>query len=316
MKNKILGGIYGLLIGDAVGVSYEFKHRNKIHDIDMFPKHLTDKTYPHIEFGTWSDDGAQSLILLESLVEKNALDLNDLLTRFTLWLDQGHMAVNAEVFDVGIQTYTYLQKFKRNKGFELNHHPHESENGNGSLMRCLPLALWHQGSTKELVELAHKQSVTTHPHIRSQVCCALYCVIAKNLLVFGKSYNDDLLQHSVEQLVQIYKDTENSKAIKELQEHILSFDIKKCQGTGYVVDSLMTALQCLKEKNYKQVIQKAVSFGNDTDTTACIAGGLAGIMFGFKALPETWVKGLKGSEILLPLLYKMGYKHQLDKYLS
>lgn len=85
----------------------------------------------------------------------------------------------------------------------------------------------------------------------------------------------------------------------------MSYNSVNCQGTGYVVDSLMTALLCLQEKTYEDVIKKAISFGNDTDTTACIAGGLAGILFGFEAIPQKWIDGLRGKDMVYPLLEKL-----------
>ena len=301
--DKIHGAIFGLLIGDAVGVSYEFKQSSQIKNIDMFPDDLINKTYPDIAYGTWSDDGSQTLILLESLIENQKFNMDDFLQRLSKWLFDGYMALDNNTFDVGIQTYKYIQSYKTNKKFKVNKSPDESENGNGSLMRCLPLALWHTGEDQELVELAHQQSLATHPHIRSQVCCALYCLIARKLL--SNFSIDQAIKVSIQELTRIYLDTSNEQAITELENHIVSYDTNSCNGTGYVVDSLMTALLCLKENTYEAVIKKAISFGNDTDTTACIAGGLAGIMFGFNAIPNRWVIGLSGKNMVYPLLDKL-----------
>jgi len=303
IENKIYGGIFGLLIGDAIGVPYKFKEKYEIKDIDIYPKDLKNKTYPNVRFGTWSDDGAQSLILLSSLLDNNKLDLTDLLNRLVKWLENGYMSVDNYTFDVGIQTYAYINAYRKQKKFEIDNSPNEYHNGNGSLMRCLPLALWHKGSSKELIDLAHKQSLITHPHIRSQACCALYCLIAKNLLL---GFTPEIaIKNSKHELINIYTKYNYFDALKELKNQILSYDLNECHGGSYVVDSLMSSLVCIKEPSYSTVIKKAISFGNDTDTTACIAGGLAGIRFGFNNIPEHWISGLRGKEIVYPLLKRL-----------
>lgn len=301
-KDKIYGGIYGLLLGDAIGVSFEFKAAQDIQasDIDIAPQNLKNKTYPEIPFGTWSDDGAQSLILLDSLLVQQSINYNDLLDRLVRWLDHGEMAVDQHTFDVGIQTREYLYQYKVAGEFKIDNHPRESQNGNGSLMRCLPLALWHTGSDQQLVEFAQQQSLVTHPHLRSQVCCALYCLIARNLLLGHQPIFS--IEQSKQTLKDIYMQSSNHAALDELNNHVLSYDMNNCQGSGYVVDSLMSSLSCLTEHSYEQVIKKAILLGNDTDTTACIAGGLAGIYFGFNTIPKHWVAGLRGQDILQPLL--------------
>jgi len=301
--DSLAGGLFGLLIGDVVGVPYEFKSSNDIKDIEMFPFGLKNKSHPDVPFGTWSDDGAQSLILLDSLLEQNKLDLNHFLTRLSAWLFSGYMAIDNKVFDVGIQSYTSIANYKNKGFFEVEMNPGESKNGNGSLMRCLPLVLWYKGSDQGLVYLAHQQSLVTHPHVRSQVCCAFYCLIARKLL--DNISFDEAFNSAKASLIQIYKNNLDNNFLFEFENKVLSFDVNTCQGTGYVVDSLMTSLLCLQECNYEDVIKRAISFGNDTDTTACIAGGLAGIIYGLNGIPQKWLDGLRGKELVYPLLERL-----------
>ncbi len=303
IENKIYGGIYGLLIGDAIGVPYEFKKPHEIKDIDINPKHIKNKTYPDIHYGTWSDDGAQSLILLSTLLDNDTFDTVDFFDRLVNWLDMGYMSVDNHTFDVGIQTYLSISAYKKSRKVEINSSPNEDQNGNGSLMRCLPLALWHKGSNKELIDLAHKQSLITHPHLRSQVCCALYCLVARYLLL---GCNPGIaIDKSKDELMNIYEKYHYFDALHELKENILSYDLVKCHGGSYVVDSLMSSLSCINEVSYSDTIKKAILFGNDTDTTACIAGGLAGIRFGFNQIPEHWVSGLRGKNLADPIIKQL-----------
>lgn len=90
------------------------------------------------------------------------------------------------------------------------------------------------------------------------------------------------------------------------RERSLTFGLRAHPvGRGYVVDTLWSALHCLGEPSYEDVIRSAISMGHDTDTTACIAGGLAGIRFGPRAIPTRWRNSLRGREIYQPLLRRL-----------
>lgn len=300
MQNKIQGALWGLLIGDAVGVPYEFNKANVLPaytELDLVCPTNFNKTYAHIPCGTWSDDGAQALCLLASLLECHRVDLTDFATRLLHWLKQGYMAVDAQVFDVGIQTQKALFNFQQGIVPEKMAQNIASTNGNGSLMRCLPLALWHKGTDQALIEDAFAQSLVTHAHIRAKLCCALYCLWARYLI-----QNEALelaWQHAIRTLTE-YIATQ-PEALNELNEYILNYAQHFVPGRGYVVDCLYSAKLALQQNSFKDVIKTAISFGDDTDTTACVAGGLAGIIYGFDAIPESWKKQLRGQDIVMPL---------------
>lgn len=304
VKDRILGGIWGLLIGDALGVPYEFNKPEDLPEIDQIeyqPPLNFMRSHSGVLPGTWSDDGAQALCLLDSLLSCGKMDLDDFASRLLRWLDCGLWAVDNKVFDVGIQTSRTLIAYS--KGMS----PYESGNiipegkGNGALMRVLPLALWHKGSDEDLVNDAHIQSLVTHGHICNQVCCALYCLWARRLLE-GHSINEayDL---AVLKLRQIYRD--NLEFYNELEESIRPDEPPIGTGGGFVVDSLRSVRMVLASDNYEEVVKSAVALGNDTDTTAAIAGGLAGIYFGFDNIPERWYAGLRGKEMVYPLIDKL-----------
>ena len=313
-KAQYLGGLYGLLIGDAVGVPYEFHQPADIppfEQIDMQPPYGFQRAHKSVPIGTWSDDGAQALCLLASLKHCNYLDLNDLARRFINWQNVGYMAVDYQVFDIGIQTGVMLRQRREQieAGQDLNtchqqadHDPYG--NGNGSLMRVLPLVLWsnseantHKITNVELVHLAHKQSWVTHPHPRSQACCALYCLWARSII--EELAYDAAWTKAGQQLRTIYKQEGWSQYLAELDYHIDPPErTATATGSGYVVDSLRSALWAQQHDNYQDVIRAAISLGRDTDTTACIAGGIAGLRFGFEGLPKIWVEQLRGQDLL------------------
>src|SRR3954466_2400716 len=105
--SRFRGGIYGLLLGDAAGVPYEFNPPGNLAPytdrIDMTPPPGFRRTYS-VPVGTWSDDGALAICLLESLAERGGLDPVDQARRMVAWLDEGHLAVDNHVFDVGVTT--------------------------------------------------------------------------------------------------------------------------------------------------------------------------------------------------------------------
>ena len=205
------------------------------------------------------------------------------------------MAVDAHVFDMGIQTSRVLENLKNGMSPETAGPSDERSNGNGSLMRALPLALWHRGTDEELVALAHTQSLPTHGHAHSQVCCALYALVARHLLD-GQLMNDAWGRAEVD-LTTLYCGSQFALAL----DFVLSKKSAVPQGSGYVVDSLWSAKSACQESTYAGVVRAAVALGNDTDTTACITGGLAGIHFGFDAIPLRWIDILRGRDMVKPL---------------
>lgn len=181
-KDRLTGGLIGLLLGDAIGAPYEFHQREDLPpktQIDLIPPPDFPRAHAGTPPGTWSDDGAQALCLLESLMACGNLDLDDFAQRLQRWRSEGHLAVDGRVFDIGLQTQRALDRLQAGVAPTMAGPNGERDNGNGSLMRVLPLALWHRESNDELVELAMRQSLPTHGHLRSQLCCALYCLVAR-----------------------------------------------------------------------------------------------------------------------------------------
>lgn len=301
LAERLEGGLLGLLIGDALGVPYEFHQPQALPplaEIEFAPPPGFRRSHASVPPGTWSDDGAQALALLASLLEQDTLDLQDFGRRLVAWYRDGYMAVDGVVFDVGIQTRQAIGSMIANTPAAQAGPTDEYANGNGSLMRVLPLALWHQGSDRDLVDQAHKQSLPTHGHPRSQVCCALYCLWARRLLQETANPWPD----AVTTLRTIYG--HDSPEYQEL-EHIQPDNPPGGGGSGYVVDCLHSARWALQVETYEQVVKTAISLGYDTDTTACVAGGIAGIRDGVRAIPQRWREQLRGQEIVEPLLQQL-----------
>ena len=303
-QDQLKGAIYGLLVGDAVGVSYEFLLAEQLpayDQIEMLPPNNFAKTYPHIPVGTWSDDGAQALCLLDSLLYKNKMDTEDFMKRICNWYQCGYMAVDFQVFDVGVQTAEAIRNYLSGVPLLQVANNDVLANGNGSLMRVLPLAIWHQGSDIQLIEDAYAQSHVTHAHLRSKVCCALYCLWARSIL--NGLDIDAAWSDAVTKLRAYLKDKPDD--LEQLEYYIRPDELEKGTGSGYVVDCLKSARYALKQTTYQDVIKTAIAFGRDTDTTACVAGGIAGLYFGFDSIPESWLAQLRAKDLVEPLLAKL-----------
>lgn len=298
-RNKISGGLYGMLIGDALGTPYEFHSKTQIppyEQIEMTPPVGFKRSHSFAQIGVWSDDGSQALCLLDSLLASNGLDLEDFAVRMLAWYEYGYMTPDGRVFDIGNQTSIALSAYKHGTSPEKSGADPNAK-GNGALMRVLPLVLWAEsvalGDT-DLVSFAHRQCLPTHGAVTNQVCCALYCLVAKRLIAGDDFYA--AFVYAVTKLRDMYADklqytqeleSLNPAAVKTWQGH----------GGGYVVDCLKSAVMImLRAQSYEQAVKAAVALGDDTDTTACVTGGLAGIMYGYESIPTRWIDTLKGKE--------------------
>lgn len=303
--HRVSGGMLGLLVGDALGVPYEFKSPQDIPDlgkIEMLPPKNFNRSHAGVPPGTWSDDGAQALCLARTIIDAQSLDLRLFANRLLQWVNDGYYAIDCIVFDCGSGTRFALDRLESGVDPKLSGGDGINSNGNGSLMRVLPLVLWHRGSCDELISLAQAQSLPTHRHPISQVCCAYYCLVARSLLQ-GATDLSSITDSVDSYLLEHYQG--NSVFLSALKGVIESPFRGEPKGSGFVVDSLWSALWALDQGNYETVVRKAISLGRDTDTTACIAGGLAGIRDGACGIPQRWLNVLRGSEWCDPIINEL-----------
>ncbi len=295
MEKKILGGIFGLCVGDAMGVPFEFCGREALREApvaDMCGYGTTNQPA-----GTWSDDTSMTLCLLDSL--SGGLDYTDIMQKFFLWLDEEKYTAHDEVFDVGKTCREAVSRFLAGVSPLCCGGSSEYDNGNGSLMRILPLVFYlyrHFGErffdSEEAVAAIHNVSALTHAHPRSQIACGIYLSIAGMLM--GELDLKSALRLGVDRAWDHYgKSAEYAEERKHFERiHSPGFaDLPEAEigSSGYVVDTLEAALWCLwNTGDYQSCILKAVNLGGDTDTIAAVAGGLAGMYYGYEAIPAQW----------------------------
>nr|WP_124982120.1 ADP-ribosylglycohydrolase family protein [Ralstonia solanacearum] len=283
-----IGGLIGLLVGDALGVPFEFKTPSQLPPrelIEMTPPNGYRRTHAGVPTGTWSDDGAQALVLLASLIECGKFSLTDFAERLLRWMDDGYLAVDGDVFDIGVQTAQALARLRDGVSPGESGGASVMDNGNGSLMRVLPLALWHSGPDEALVRDAHLQSLPTHAHPRSLVACAFYILTACGYL----RKLADPWSWADQRLEEIYRlwaeQRERNGFLTELDTLRRFPKTDQPRGTGYALDTIWSARKALEEDSFEDVARTAILFGHDTDTTAAVACGLAGIKFGLDGMP-------------------------------
>ena len=291
LADRLAGGVWGHLVGDAMGVPYEFTPASGVQRVEW--GHRGSHGQPP---GTWSDDGGLMLALLDSLLTAD-FDLEHQGRCALKWLS-GKAYAPGPVFDIGNTTNAALQRLKHGVPASEAGGTAETDNGNGSLMRILPVALVDRdGTDHTIIDHAMSCSALTHRHPRSQVACAVYCLAARALLRDGPP--EEALAHAFASLRTIATGRDSAE-LDNLER------FKERTGGGYVLDTFWSAWVAVSEsQSYAETIERAIRFGADTDTTAAVAGGLAGIYWGCSGIPAEWLSGMRGKEIVDPLIAKL-----------
>lgn len=282
--------VTGFALGDAVGVPYEFKKRGTFLCEDMRGSRFGDAHFC-VPKGSWSDDTALLLCVLDSLQEDGRTAIYEKFRKNAIgWLYFGKFTNHGIplAYDVGKACERGIDAM-----FWRRENPKAADvqsNGNGGLMRILPLVFVpfsEDSNNEEILDAIRLFNACSHDHLISHVCCLFYVLLGKQLvkgLPFEEAFG--VAVHSVDE---IYRIPELNRI---WSGEILFAQEAEVRSTGYVVDTLEAAVwSCAKEKDFKQTILRAVNLGCDTDTIAAIAGGLAGIMY--KELPDDWVRGLR-----------------------
>lgn len=289
-----MNSIYGLIIGDALGVPVEFSYREQLdkHPVKTMIGYGTHSQPP----GTWSDDSSMVLATMDSIVECNSINYTSLMEKFSLWLYHDRYTATGHVFDVGRTTALAIRKFMTGVPAELCGETTVRSNGNGSLMRMLPIVLFCKHKpTDELLKTVHQVSSLTHRHPISLVGCGIYALIAVNLM---KGMNPYHAITSGYETASAYYTKLYAEAFSEYKNiaQLNTLTREQISGSGYIVDTLVASLWCLLNANsFSSAVLTAVNLGRDTDTVGAVTGSLAGIIH---KVPIGWIKKLQNlSEI-------------------
>ena len=302
LKNSLLG----FVVGDAMGVPIEFETREML------------KKYPLTEMvgygsydepaGTWSDDTSMTLATIDSIIEKKKIDYHDITTKFCEWVNNAEYTATDHLFDIGITTKYALVRFFVDKveatkcGGTL-----DSENGNGSLMRMMPIALYayyHQLDNNMIFEIVKNASSITHANEKSVLGCYIYVQYILKLIETNN------LQESYNYIKTLNYQTFFSEDNISIYERILKNDISKypleeIRSSGYILHTLEAVLWVvLNTTSFEESILTAINLGEDTDTIGEITGSLTGIKYGFDNIPENWINKIQKLDYLYELIDK------------
>lgn len=303
---KIKSGLIGVCVGDALGVPVEFSARAE--RIQSPVTSMLGYGTWDVPAGTWSDDSSLTFCLAECLC--NGFSLDDIARSFWRWYNEAYWTAHGNVFDVGRTTSVAIMNWQQGSPPLEAGGKSENSNGNGSLMRILPMAFCHKRlDFTELISRTHQVSCVTHAHLRSQIACGIYISIAVCLLEGTDNLQAAYLQ-GLQQINKIYSQPEYASEISHFARvftgNIAQLPIEEIRSSGYVVDTLEASLWCLlNSSSYAEAVLKAVNLGGDTDTTAAVTGGLAGVFYGMENIPQEWIQQIARKQDIIDLAMRL-----------
>lgn len=275
--DRAIGALLGLATGDAVGTTLEFKAPGSFEPIDD----LVGGGPFGLQAGQWTDDTSMALCLAESVLDRDGLDPADQLRRYVLWRREGYLSSIGRCFDIGGTTSGALSRFERS-GAVTESRINDDAAANGSLMRLAGVPIrWHR-SVDEAADRSRESSRTTHPAARPVDTCRLLGAMTAALIAGTPA--DDVLAPEFWQHGTLHPEVE-AVARGSWQTKVPP----SIRGTGYCVDALEAALWAVAgADDFREAVLRAANLGDDADTTAAIAGQLAGARWGASAIPEPW----------------------------
>ena len=301
LHKKTRSLLLGIAIGDAMGVPYEFLEADQI-DSEGLTNMKAFGTYNQ-PAGTFSDDSSMTFCTVEALTD--GLNLFKTAENFLKWKNKSFWTATDEVFDIGITTRRALEAIENGIPILSAGPTDERSCGNGSLMRILPL-IFHLKDLKlnERYNWVVKFSSITHGHIRTHMACFILIEYAICLLNSNSKPKNELMKY--EYFVQSISETKKFfHSDSKFKDELVHFDtileknnrdlsVGDLYNTGYVVHSLEVVLnRFLNNNSYESDVVSTIKLGGDTDTNACIIGGLSALYYGEKAIPSHWLDKLK-----------------------
>ena len=316
-RNLYKDVLFGVAIGDALGVPVEFKSRESI-SVTPVSDMIGFGTYNQPE-GTFSDDSSLTFCLAEALIQ--GYDLKTIGRNFVKWYHNNYWTATGKVFDIGFTTLEAINKLSINVNPEEAGRKDEDSNGNGSLMRILPLVFEIKDKPiAERFEMTKQVSSITHGHIRSVIACFYYLEFAKQLIEGKNKFEiyDNLKNELPNFLLNIGISNDEiiefNRLFKRNINECIDFDI---WSTGYVLHTLEASIWCLLNSvNYKDAVLKAVNLGGDTDTTAAVTGGLAGLLYGKDTMPKPWIRKLARTKDIDDLAIRLEARYEGKRFVK
>ena len=277
IRSRIQGCAVGAAVGDALGMPLEF---GPPRPPDRLVREMQAGRLPP---GTFTDDTEMALALAESLRVHSPLDPMDLARRFVAWY-------RANPPDVGNHTRAVLARIAAGEGWESAveavQRSRPNSAGNGSVMRCWPVALAHRDDLARLLADSRLQSRVTHPHPE---CVAGSAFVNATLyyLLRGAS--------PVEAVARALEDAQVPEPLRLVVETASGRARDELANSGWVRHTLESAVWgLLTTDSFEEAVVQVVNLGNDADTAGAVVGALAGAAYGLEAIPARWREALRG----------------------
>lgn len=298
MGIDVKSGIFGLAVADALGVPVEFKERAALREDPVTD--MRGQGTHHQPKGTWSDDTSMTLCLAVSL-SSGGIDYDDIMDKFCRWWIGGEYTPHGYAFDIGGATGRALSRFRERTPPLLCGGRTERDNGNGALMRILPAAYIAQSLPMEkCMDIVHSLTMLTHAHPRALIASGIFVRICIALL--NRQSRANAISQAIDECRSYYMAGDHADELRHyerLMDGVAGLPEKEIRSSGYVVDTLEAAVWCLLSTgSYRECVLRAVNLGDDTDTVGAVAGGMAGIFYGYAHIPSEWVQALARADII------------------
>jgi ADP-ribosyl-[dinitrogen reductase] hydrolase len=285
--DKARGSLLGLACGDALGRPVEFKSQRAIQEEHGTLTEMVGNGTWNKPAGTVTDDTDQMLCIARSLAENEEFVPEDVARRFVEWYESGP-------FDIGNMTRDALSRLSGNEeawrevGEELYEDLRTQPNagaGNGSVMRCAPIAVAYKDDFNSLFKASVDSSRITHADPRCTYGCALL-----NRVIAGLLKGNEGLDEAIEECREGADGEPGADELFDAVEDVSDLKPDEVSGTGYVVDTLQASLHyALTAESFEEAVVNAVNGGGDTDTIGAVTGAVAGARFGESEIPHRWL---------------------------
>lgn len=269
-EDRIFGGLFGVACGDALGGTLEFLSKKEGKEEYGYLKEIIGGGVWNLKPGEVTDDTMMTIAVAEGILENPKDPLKSIGKNFISWYDTDPKDVGNTV-KLAMEGYKKYNSWKKASSYahkQLSQH----SAGNGTLMRCIPVALYYD-DLKNIIKISKEQSMLTHYDEKAAEACELY-----NTIIYRYLNGEEKLKVIEEETLK-YQDYEDIMSTKKIE----------LSPSGYVVDTLQCALWCfINTSNSEDAICEAVNIYGDPDTIGAIAGGLAGVYYGIDNIPKRW----------------------------
>lgn len=307
IKNKIKGCLYGFAVGDAMGMPYESYRKSVLANSTIKP--MKKSSYHKTKEGSFSDETSLLLATVDSIVEREDIDFQDLMEKYSDWLFEGKYTIDGKSFAIMDTVFNSINKFKNGIEPTLCGDDFEENSDLSAVVRVIPVILYLYKNFGEdfylnddalyylfnFVELTNKQDT-------NMIGIFYLCSLITNVLS-GKT-----LSKSIDNSISFIRDefSQEDSFIhfdKLLNIHSLKEEnIKSENNIVFLLESVTYSL--LKNKNYDDTILFLIGLGGKTDSYSAVGGAIAGMYYGYENINSDWIKMLRGQELFYGITTK------------